>query len=139
MQAYAPAVTTTPVVTPHDRRSSGYSNPRKNNSSSSGASVTPNATIRYAPVASLKNLSTGSDLGIGIHREANSTTAAKMIPERKKPRAAGPGQFQRIAVQKLSSDLPRTSAIMKTITMGYAASCDPMTTMGFVARSPTDA
>src|ERR1035438_4375395 len=113
MQANAPPVTTTP--TPHDRRSKGYNIPRKNNSSSSGARVIPNPAIRYAPVASLKNLSTGSDLGIGIHREANSTTAAKKIPERTKPRAAGPGQFQRIAVQKLSSDLPRTSAIMKTI------------------------
>src|ERR1019366_3149870 len=119
MQANEPPVITTPAASPHDRRSSVYNIPRKNNSSNSGASVTPNPTIRYAPVASLKNLSTGSDFGIGIQREANSTTTAKKIPERKKPSVAGRGQFQRIARQKPSSDLPLTSANMNKITTGY--------------------
>src|SRR5208283_1002849 len=99
MAANAPAVTTIPDASPHARRSSGYSIPRKNSSSSSGARVMPNAAIRYAPVASLKNLSTGSDLGIGSQRDAISTNKAKKVPARKKPTAAEPGQFQRIARQ----------------------------------------
>src|ERR1017187_3034097 len=138
IQAHEPPVTITPAATPHVRRSSGYNIPRKNSSSSSGASVIPNAAIRDAPASLLKNLSTGSDLGIGIHRDTNSTTVANKIPDRKNPSVAGPGQFHRIAVQNFSFDLPPTSAIMNRITTGYAASCDPMTTMGLVARSLID-
>src|SRR5271157_4729270 len=109
--------------------------PRKNSSSSNGASVTPNAAIRYAPAVSLKYLSTGRDLGIGNQREANSTTKAKLTPPSRKPTIADPCQFQRIACQNRSHDLVPTSTIMNTITAGYAATCDPIATIGLVARS----
>src|SRR5271157_755379 len=136
MLANAPAVTSTAAFTPNPLRKTGYSMPRKNNSSSNGASVTPNAAIKYAPPVSLKNLSTGSDLGIGSHRDANSTANAKANPATTKRSIAGPRQFHRIACQKRSRDLARTNTIMNAMTTGYAATCDPITTIGLDARSP---
>src|SRR6516164_3990284 len=121
MNANAMAVSATAEFTPTARRRTGYNMPRKNSSSSSGASVTPNAAIRYAPRVSVKNLSTGSDFGMGSQRDANSTANANATPARRKRSIAGPGQFQRIAGQNGSRALLRTNVIMNTITMGYAA------------------